>query len=243
MAEIVLVPGFWLGAWAWDAVAQRLRDAGHHVVALTLPGLESRDADRRSIGLGDHIGAVVDVVRAAAEPVVLVGHSGAGAVIYGATDAMPEKVSCGVYVDSGPLPDGVAVAPDLPPDMVEIPLPGWAELEAEGTSVADLDDETLADFAARAVPHPAGVPREPLVLTNPARRKVPVVEFCSTFPSAEIRELAAQGMPFFAELAHLDVSYVDVPTGHYPMWSRPDQVASTIDRAARQGGVVDGAAI
>ena len=34
---IVLVPGFWLGAWAWDEVAAALRADGHEVTALTLP--------------------------------------------------------------------------------------------------------------------------------------------------------------------------------------------------------------
>lgn len=45
-APIVLVPGFWLGAWAWDEVVDILRAAGHDVTAITLPGLESPDADR-----------------------------------------------------------------------------------------------------------------------------------------------------------------------------------------------------
>ena len=39
-APIVLVPGFWLGAWAWDEVADTLRAEGLEVTALTLPGLE-----------------------------------------------------------------------------------------------------------------------------------------------------------------------------------------------------------
>jgi pimeloyl-ACP methyl ester carboxylesterase len=39
-APIVLVPGFWLGAWAWDEVAASLRADGHDVTAVTLPGLK-----------------------------------------------------------------------------------------------------------------------------------------------------------------------------------------------------------
>jgi len=45
-APIILVPGFWLGAWAWDEVADLLRADGNDVTALTLPGLESATADR-----------------------------------------------------------------------------------------------------------------------------------------------------------------------------------------------------
>ena len=51
-APIILVPGFWLGAWAWDEVADTLRADGHDVTALTLPGLESADADRSSVSSG-----------------------------------------------------------------------------------------------------------------------------------------------------------------------------------------------
>ena len=68
---IVLVPGFWLGAWAWDEVAAALRADGHDVTALTLPGLESADADRSSITLTDHVDAICDAVTAAGAPVVL----------------------------------------------------------------------------------------------------------------------------------------------------------------------------
>ena len=46
-APIILVPGFWLGAWAFDEVAETLRADGHDVTAITLPGMESKNADRR----------------------------------------------------------------------------------------------------------------------------------------------------------------------------------------------------
>ena len=50
-APIILVPGFWLGAWAWDDGRRLLRADGHDVTAITLPGLESKDADRSN----DHV--------------------------------------------------------------------------------------------------------------------------------------------------------------------------------------------
>ena len=67
-APIVLVPGFWLGAWAWDDVASALRADGHDVTALTLPGLESADADRSTITLADHVDAICEAVTAAGLP-------------------------------------------------------------------------------------------------------------------------------------------------------------------------------
>src|SRR5690349_11717835 len=92
-APIVLVPGFWLGAWAWDDVVMALRADGHDVTPLTLPGLESRKADRSSITLADHVDAICDAVRAAGEPVVLAVHSGAGGAGYAASDRVPDRVA------------------------------------------------------------------------------------------------------------------------------------------------------
>jgi pimeloyl-ACP methyl ester carboxylesterase len=92
-APIVLVPGFWLGAWAWDEVAAGLRADGHDVTAMTLPGLESARADRSTITFADHVDAIGDAVTAAGRPVVLAVHSGAGAPGYAVTDRIPERLA------------------------------------------------------------------------------------------------------------------------------------------------------
>jgi len=153
------VPGFWLGGWAWDEVADPLRTAGHEVEAVTLPGLADRDAPRQGIGLADHVAAVAGVVAARGPDVILVGHSGAGAVIYSVTDQLPGQVRRAVYVDSGPLPDGTAISPGLDPGITEIPLPSWADLEAGGSSLAGLDDGRLAEFRRRHPPSGGAGPR------------------------------------------------------------------------------------
>src|SRR5437763_618767 len=98
-APIILVPGFWLGAWAWDEVAAALRGNGHDVIALTLPGLESADADRSSITFADHVDAICEAVTAAGRPVVLAVRSGAGAPGYAVTDRIPEQTAALTYVD------------------------------------------------------------------------------------------------------------------------------------------------
>jgi hypothetical protein len=52
--DIILIPGFWLDASSWDGIVPPLREEGHRVRALTLPGMESKDADRCEITLRDH---------------------------------------------------------------------------------------------------------------------------------------------------------------------------------------------
>ena len=234
-ATFILVPGFWLGGWAWDEVAEPLRAAGHRVEAVTLPGLEDRQAPRAGIRLADHVAAVADLVTTLGPGVILVGHSGAGPVVYAVTDQLPGQIRRAVYVDSGPLPDGTALRPGLDPAVTELPLPAWADLEADGSSVAGLDEDRLAEFSRRAVPHPAGPARDPLHLTGSGRQDVPITVITSSFSSEEAARMAAGGHPFFAELARLKVTYVDLPTGHWPMWSRPGDLAAELARAAAAG--------
>ncbi|MCL2489510.1 MAG: alpha/beta hydrolase [Propionibacteriaceae bacterium] len=231
-STVILIPGFWLGGWAWDEVAQHLRDAGLTPVPVTLPGLDSPTTRRDGIRLADHVDAVLKTVRDVGAPVVLVAHSGAGMLASAVLDQVPELVSRVVYVDSGPVADGTVARPDLDPATVDVPLPAWDELEAGGASLAGLSEGALRRFRTRAVPHPAGPLREPVRLQNPRRNDVPATIVCCSMPSGAIRGMAVGG-GMFAPLADLtDVCYVDLPTGHWPMWSAPAALAKTIARAA-----------
>jgi pimeloyl-ACP methyl ester carboxylesterase len=228
-APIVLVPGFWLGAWAWDEVAAALRADSHDVTALTLPGLESAEADRSSITFADHVDAICAAVTAAAHPVVLAVHSGAGASGYAATDRIPEQIAAAVYVDSGPAT--AALDPDFPD--VELPLPDADKLAAD-ENLDGLSEEQLATFRERAVPEPGGVLREGAELTNDARLDVPSIAVCTGFPSGAYKDAVNEGQTWlggFAELRNL--TWVDLPTSHWPMWSRPQELAGILGEAAK----------
>ena len=221
---IILVPGFWLGAWAWDEVAEALRADGHDVTALTLPGLESVDADRSSISLNDHVEAICDAVKAAGAPVVLAVHSGAAVPGYGASDREPELIAHMVYVDTGP--PTAAMDPDLEGD--EYPLPSAEDL-AEGENLDGLREEQLATFRRRAVPEPAGALRDAPELTHDERLDVPSTVIATAYTSQDYRDAAAEGQTWLGGLNDLrHVAYVDLPTSHWPMWSRPKELAEII---------------
>jgi pimeloyl-ACP methyl ester carboxylesterase len=228
-APIVLVPGFWLGAWAWDEVAAALRADGHDVTALTLPGLDSVDTDRSSITMSDHVEAICDAVRAAGAPVVLAVHSGAGASGYGASDRVPELIAAMVYVDSAPASG--ALDPGL--TAPELPLPSAEELAAE-ENLDGLTEEQLETFRQRAIPEPAGPVREAAELRNDARLDVPSTVICTGFPSDQIKAALQEGQAWLGGLAELrDVTWVDLPTSHWPMWSRPQELAEILGGVAR----------
>ena len=225
-APVVLVPGFWLGAWAWDEVAAALRADGFDVTAVTLPGLESADADRSSVTFADHVDAVCDAVAAAGERVVLAVHSGAGFPGYAASDRLPDRIAAMVYVDTGPGKGAMD-----PSRTADLPLAPWDEL---GENLDGLTEEHLATFRARAVPQPGGVLREGVELTNDARLDIPSTVVCTGNTSDEVKDAVAQGYGFVAGLAELrDVTYVDLPTSHWPMWSRPAELAAIIADVAR----------
>ena len=227
-APIVLVPGFWLGAWAWDEVVAALRADGLEVTALTLPGLESPDADRSSITLSDHVDAICDAVRAAGQPVVLAVHSGTGFSGYAATDRVPELIARMVYVDSAPGKG--ALDPSLEGDKAF----NWDEL-AEEENLDGLTEEQLETFRRRAVPEPGGVLREELELTNDARLDLPTTMICTGFPSDQIRKAAMeQDWAWLAGVRELrNITWIDLPTSHWPMWSRPQDLAAILADIAR----------
>lgn len=228
--DIVLIPGLWLDGSSWDEVVPALTAAGHRAHPVTLPGMESKDADRTKITLLDHVDAVVQVIDSidpAGGPVVLVGHSGGGAIAHGAVDARPDRVAHVVYVDSWPLGEGRVINDGLPVENGEIPLPDWSVFDAE--DLVDLDDELRAAFRARAIPSPAHVARDPQRLSDERRYDVPVTVIACEFSSATLREWMAQGESALRELTKIrDVTYVDLPTGHWPQFTRPKELGQVI---------------
>lgn len=227
-APIVLVPGFWLGAWAWDEVAGQLRGEGHDVTAITLPGQASKDEDRSAITLRDHVDAIVDAVRSKDRPVVLVVHSASGFCGYAASDLVPERIAAMVYVDTAPgkPPLDSSLEGDKP--MV------WEEV-AEEENLDGLSEEQLATFRERAVPVPGGVVRGTFEFTNDARRDIPSTIIATGF-TAEAYQSYAEEHPDWAFLAGIpelrNLAWVDLPTSHWPMWSRPAELATIISDVA-----------
>jgi pimeloyl-ACP methyl ester carboxylesterase len=243
MSTYVLVPGFWLGAWAWEKVARPLREAGHDVHAVTLTGLGDRvHLAGPGIDLETHIKDIVNViVFADLHEVILVGHSGAGAPVTGAADRIPERVARVVYVDSGPPADGMTQMDFNEPEWqafierrvaergegTAYPLISWEEQERAGASLEGLGEAEREWFASRATPQPYGAMTQPLALTGGADKLAKTLITCS-FPLEQVHAMIASGHPFFAALAGPEWSFDAVPTGHWPMFSKPAETAAAL---------------
>src|SRR3712207_4441059 len=166
---IVLVAGACLGGWAWRDVASGLRVRGHAVYPATLTGLGERvHLARPEPDVETHIADVVNLLDFEdLDDAVLVGHSYAGVVVTGVADRRPERLGALVYLDTSPLPDGVAIADLLPPEGRERqqrdvddggegwrwPVPDRPTLESGiYGSTAGLSDKHFAALAERGTP-------------------------------------------------------------------------------------------
>jgi pimeloyl-ACP methyl ester carboxylesterase len=244
MTTFVLVPGAWIGAWAWQRVARALRGHGHDVYPMSLTGLGERaHLASPQVDLDTHISDVVNLIQFEdLHDVALVGHSYAGVVVTGVADRVPERIRQLVYVDTGPIAHGQAYLDLLDADARareerrvaergdgwRWPVPSWSELEEGGASLVGLGDQQRRLFAARAVPHPAGTITQPIHLGDPARRALPTLGVMCSFPLAQVRELIAAGHPWFKAMAEPHWRLVELPTGHWPMLSVPDQLGELL---------------
>ena len=108
-----------------------------------------------------------------------------------------------------------------------MPLPDWSRFEEQ--DLIDLGDDQRTVFRERAIPSPAHVACDPQQLSDERRYDVPITVISCEFPSAVIQELIEQEHPYVGELAKVrDVDYVDLPTGHWPQFTRPEELGRAI---------------
>ena len=106
MSTFVLIHGAFHGGWCWDAVRAPLEAAGHTVVTPDLPGLGDDQTVREAIGPTSYVERVMDVVVEQQEPVILAGHSMAGAMISQTAERLPDRIDTLVYIAAWLLPNG-----------------------------------------------------------------------------------------------------------------------------------------
>ena len=251
----ILVPGACLGGWVWAQVAGRLRDRGHDAFAVTLTGLGDRvHLASADVDLETHVTDVVYVLDFEdIRDAVLVGHSYAGAVLPGVVDRRAERLAAVVYLDTGPLPDGLSVADVMSPDQVEGQRrdvaergDGWRwpvpdrETLASGLfgSASGLSDEDFGRIARLGTAQPFATFTSPVRLSGPPPpgvRRVVIFAADGGMTVATARDLVARGDPRAATFGDPDWEMHELATGHWAMLSLPGPLAELLhDIAADQ---------
>jgi pimeloyl-ACP methyl ester carboxylesterase len=220
--EIVLIAGLWLDGSAWDAVVPRLQALGHRAVPLWLPG---QGAPPATATLADQHAAVLAAIDAAAGSVLVVGHSAACTLAWMAADARPDKVARTAMIGGFPSGDGELYASLFEIEDGVMPFPGWEPFG--GPDSADLDEQQRRSFAGAAIPVPRGVAEGVVHLKDERRFDVPVTLICPEFSPAQAREWIDGGaVPELSNAQHID--YVDIESGHWPMYTRPAKLADLL---------------
>lgn len=242
MATFVLVPGAWLGAWAWQDTAHALAERGHTALPLTLTGLgEYADRGSPATNLDTHIADIADFIeRRDLRDVTLVAHSYAGAPVTGAAARLGERLKRLVYVDSAPFATGMRMLDLMPPETADqlrqqvadhgggwrLPMPPF-EVLGVSSSLDGLDQHRRELLRARATPQPFGTYEQRLAgPVEPGHDVDRLLVACNDF-----RTLLNAGSPMLAYLHQPPWRRFDLYTGHWPMLSAPAELASVLDGA------------
>jgi pimeloyl-ACP methyl ester carboxylesterase len=170
MATYLLVPGGWHGGWAYDAVAGRLREAGHEAVALTLSGLDGGPA--AGMNLERHIADTIGAIEAARTPVILAGHSYGGMVIAGAADRVPSRVAALAFVD--------AYVPDDGDTVWSLMNQRYRDVFIAGAAADGLTCAPPGHLDARCRPHPLATLLQAIRLSGAWRQVATKVHVAAT---------------------------------------------------------------
>lgn len=226
--DIVLISGLWLPASVWSDVAAALGRLGDRPLPVALPGADDGNTQAT---LDDQLAAVLDVVDGAERPLV-VGHSAAATLAWLVADRRPEQIAGVAMVGGFPSAPGSSYAPffDLVDGVME--FPGWEPFD--GPDSDDLDAGARRRFESLAVAVPGGVAQATVVLSDDRRYRVPVTLVCPEFSPDQARTWIAGG-----DLPELEraqrVSFVDIDSGHWPMLTRPDELARLLHEIAGDG--------
>lgn len=227
MSHFVLVPGLWLSADSWNEVTAPLHAAGHTSTAVTLPSASDTTA-------AQWINTVKEAIDASYEPVVLVGHSAGCGVAHAAADERVTGVDRLIMVGGFPLPSGSPLlGEEFPSEDGLIPLPEFDFFSAE--DLAGLNAPIREHIRAQAVPVPAQALQAPVHLYDEHRRQIPLTMVCTEYSSAQLREWMNNGFEPVQEITEYDqVQYFDLPTGHWPQFTRPRDLATILLGTVRE---------
>lgn len=98
MSAYVLVHGAWHGPWCWKKIKPALENAGHKVIAVTLPCHGNDATPIRKASVARYANSVEEVILAQKEPVILVGHSLGGMTVTKVAEDIPASIEKLIYV-------------------------------------------------------------------------------------------------------------------------------------------------
>ena len=232
MSQYVLIHGAWGGAWEFEETSAGLARLGHTSVAIDLPGHGQRGAPIDQVTMESYVDAVVQTVEEFSEPVILVGHSLAGAIVSQVAERIPGSIERLVFVAAF-LPKHGETPMELmqgDPDGRLLPRLAFAEdqsfVTVDEAAVRELflndvkDEKRLAKFLPHFVMRQATQP-----FMAPARL---TQQHFGSVAKSYIRASEDQVLSPVLQtrmLNNWDVDQVlSLDSGHFPLMSMPERL-------------------
>ena len=233
MVNLVLVPGAWLGAWAWKEVTPLLEKEGHSAYAVTLTGMGERvHLATKDVGMETAIQDVLNVIKYnELDDFVLAGHSFAGKVVAAVADRIHEKVLKVIYVDAfrpekvrTPQGEFNPTGEFGPPPQGGFAIPLTEEIiDRIGKDVRGANREWMM---SKAAPWPIKLATDPITLSKNYHGLKEAYVFCC-LSGDPIDEIIA------GKWGKLEGPYKVIETGHWPMITKPEELAKDLVDLAR----------
>ena len=233
MTRFVLVPGAWLGAWAWKDLVKILEQSGHTAYPVTLTGMGERvHLAGPEVGMETAVQDVLNVVKYnEISDFVVVGHSFAGKVAAVVADRAHRQVRRAIYLDAfrperGREPQGrFDPASEFgPPPAGSFAIPLTEEtIERIGK---DVKGTARRRMLALATPWPVKLASDPITLSKDYDAVNEAYIFC-TLSGDPVDEIVA------GKWGKLEGPHRIMETGHWPMLTQPEQLAKDLVALAR----------
>ncbi len=220
---VVLVHGAWVGEWSWTPVLPPLQRMNRpvHAVSLTGHGTRSHQSSPE-ITLDDHVDDLVTHVETHdLVDIILVGHSYGGRVITAAFERLRPRIARMVYIDAhAPLAPDAGQSPERIAEARA--TGGFLEFREYDPRPAEIGgDAGLAWFLERVRPQSFRTFSVPMTGRLPESLSKAYV-FCTDYGPSRFADYAA------AARTADDWEYHELDTDHWPMISRPADIAEII---------------
>jgi pimeloyl-ACP methyl ester carboxylesterase len=233
MSKFVLIPGAWLGAWAWKEVVLQLENGGHTAYPVTLTGMGERvHLANKDVGLETAVQDVLNVIKYnELDDFVLVGHSFAGKVAAVVADRAHDKVKKVIYLDSF-RPERVRIEQGSfdPVEEFGPQLPGAFAVPLSEDTVdrigKDVKGKDRTWMMALATPWPMKMARDPVILSKNYDEVKEAYVFC-TLSGDPVDDIIA------GKWGKLQGPYKVMETGHWPMITKPKELANAMIALSR----------
>ena len=233
MANFLLIHGACHGGWCWERVTPLLEAVRHSVVAPDLPGHGDDKTPMSELSL-EQYGEFIAELATTNGPVVLVGHSMAGAVISRAAEVAPDQIKRLVYLTAY-IPKSEESLASLTrrdtealtaSERVEIDGVECFTIPRDAARRAFYQDANDADFEtamARVRSEPVSIFREKFVFTEDGFNRVPRAYIHCTQDRA-IGYALQRKMAWDTACAPI----LTLESGHSPFVTMPQELAEAL---------------